>query len=189
MAVFYCICRYWLYWPVLGQYLPCIGRYLPVLGRIGPVLAVLTGNGLYRSLYWPLPCPVPIPPLPGTHTPYPGTTTPHPPHYPGASVPPYTAVPWSRAVHQASFGLNTRGLADELVTIFGMAGKSDKNRLYCNPSLAKWLFLATFWHKTAILAVFRPFCTNIEKMHPRVWGAGLFDTRKCLKIRSFWSFW
>ena len=156
---FVCIWPYlavfWLYLPVFGciltvfdriwLYFDCIGRYWPYIGWYWSVLAVywlvLVGIGRVLActgpLYWPYPYPVPIPhtmhhPLPHTRVPHP-TTGCCPAHR--SSCPHRSQRP--EAVHQASFRLNTKGLIDIPVAIFGVLCKSDTFRGAFHPDFRK----------------------------------------------------
>ena len=183
-------------WPVFDSIWPYSGSIWPYPGSIRPNTdqygQIPTNTVKYSQIptntvkysHTPLPgTPYPTP-MALPHTPHPGTH----PHAPPTMVRPvysYRSVSCQWAVHQASFGLKTKGHMRHLVAIFGIGHKSDKIRLGSNRTFQKWLFFDTFWHFSTILTVFDTFWPNIEKMDDWVWGMGLFCHRKSVKTRSF----
>ena len=147
---FGCILLYlWPFWLFYGCFVANMAVLWPIwlfYGQYCTIMANMANNSQYwpitanTSQYWPITAnngPLPTNTGQYPHTRYPITHTPctHTPHTP---VPPYPMHPPPpcrtrrhrplrvlEAVHQATFGLNTRGLVKHLVTIFGRSGKSD----------------------------------------------------------------
>ena len=133
-----------------GQYRPNTGQYWPIQAQYRSILAHT------HTLAIPIPLAIPPPyPIPGYTTP---CTQPLPQHVHGCT--PLLRRPL--AVHQASFGLNTKSHAGHLVAIFGMTCKSDKIRLHCNRVLQKCTVLDTFKTKPLFSTLFVTFAPNIE---------------------------
>ena len=141
------------------------------------------GTGLTTRTHTHTRVPYPLYPMaPYPHTPAPLPTTRHPP-------PHHTGVPdmhgtWL-AVHQASFGLKTRGYMGHPVSIFGIQWKSDKTRLHSNRTLQKPRVFDTFPHFSSLFASFRHFCSRIRKMGHWAWGQGVQLCKTDRKTVSF----